>query len=35
MKTYRFTNRGQEFIIQAVDLTAALVIYRERLRDAS
>jgi len=35
MKTYRFTNRGQEFMIQAVDLTAALAIYRERLRDAS
>jgi hypothetical protein len=35
MKTYRFTNCGQEFIIQAVNLTAALAIYRERLRDAS
>jgi hypothetical protein len=35
MKTYRFTNQGQEFIIEAVNLTAALAIYRERLRDAS
>jgi len=35
MKTYRFTNNGQEFIIEAVNLTAALTIYRERLRDAS
>lgn len=35
MKTYRFTNHGQEFIIEAVNLAAALAIYRERLRDAS
>jgi len=35
MKTYRFTNNGQEFIIEAMDLAAALIIYRERLRDAS
>jgi hypothetical protein len=35
MKTYRFTYNSQEFIIEAVNLTAALAIYRKRLRNAS
>jgi hypothetical protein len=35
MKTYRFTNNGREFVIEAVNLTVALTIYREQLRDAS
>jgi hypothetical protein len=35
MRTYRFTYNSQEFIIEAVNLTAALAIYRQRLHDAS
>lgn len=34
MRTYKFTNNGQEYVIQAQTLSEALAIYRERLRNA-
>lgn len=34
MRTYKFTNNGQEYVIEARSLAEALAIYRERLRNA-
>ncbi len=34
MRTYKFTNNGQEYVIEARNLSEALAIYRERLRNA-
>ena len=35
MKTYRFTNNGIEYVIEAENLTRALAEFRKRLREAA
>lgn len=35
MRTYRFTNNGIEYVIEAKNLTAALTEYRRRLKETT